>query len=453
MILRHALRLPDSPRLAIVGSGGKTSALFQLARQFAPPVIVTSTTHLAVAQAGQADIWKIAAEPQDVVEAIQDGHGVLLFTGPEDDPERLRGVDQVVLAEIYALAERLECPLLVEADGSRRLPLKAPAAHEPPVPQFCDTVVVVAGLSALGQPLDTDWVHRVERYSELAKLPVGGVITVGAVANVLLHPLGGLKNIPGGARRVVLLNQADTPELQSQARALGELLLDSFESVVVSSLGSSGKHEEISAGEQESGNVHAVYERIAGVVLAAGGSRRFGEPKLLKPWKDEPIIRHVVKTALAAGLHPVVLVAGDRLADFQEITSELDIIIVHNPDWQQGQSSSLKAGLSALPGSSGGAIFFLGDQPQTPASLTRSLVEVHAASLAPIVAPLIDGQRGNPVLFDRQTFPELMALSGDVGGRPLFARHPIEWVPWFDSSVLLDVDTLDDYWRLQNMQP
>jgi molybdenum cofactor cytidylyltransferase len=89
--------------------------------------------------------------------------------------------------------------------------------------------------------------------------------------------------------------------------------------------------------------------------------------------------------------------------------------------------------------------------PQTPASLVRSLVETHAASLAPIVAPLVDGQRGNPVLFDRDTFPELMELSGDVGGRPLFARYPVEWVPWHDSGILADVDTQDDYWRLKNI--
>ncbi len=454
MNIRHALRLPDAPRLALVGSGGKTSALFQLARQFTPPVIVTSTTHLAVSQAEQADIWSIAASPQDVVETVRDlGERVLLFTGPRDDAERLIGVDQAVLAEIYALAERLACPLLIEADGSRRLPLKAPAAHEPAVPSFCDTVVVVAGLSALGKPLSAEWVHRVERYSELSEISAGEIITSSAAARVLLHPQGGLKNIPSGARRVVLLNQADTPELQSRARSLGETLLGGFDSVLVVSLHSSGEQAGSASRESESVGVHAVHERIAGVVLAAGGSQRFGEPKLLKPWKDEPIVRHVVRTALAAGLSPVVLVAGDRLTEFQEITSDLEITVVHNPDWQQGQSSSLKAGLSALPGGVGGAIFFLGDQPQTPASLVRSLVEAHSASLAPIVAPLIDGQRGNPVLFDRRTFPELMQLSGDVGGRPLFARYPIEWVPWYDSSVLLDVDTLDDYWRLQNLQP
>ena len=68
--------------------------------------------------------------------------------------------------------------------------------------------------------------------------------------------------------------------------------------------------------------------------------------------------------------------------------------------------------------------------------------------LAPIVAPLVDGRRGNPVLFDRSTFPELLALTGDVGGRALFSRYPIEWLPWLDAAVLLDVDTPDEYRKL-----
>jgi molybdenum cofactor cytidylyltransferase len=126
-------------------------------------------------------------------------------------------------------------------------------------------------------------------------------------------------------------------------------------------------------------------------------------------------------------------------------------VLVHNPDWQAGQSSSLQAGLRLLPPQTGGAVFFLADQPQIPISLVRSLVETHATSLQPVVAPMVDGRRANPVLFDRITFPDLMALQGDVGGRALFAKYPVEWVPWHDSAVLLDVDTPEDYKKLLSM--
>jgi molybdenum cofactor cytidylyltransferase len=125
--------------------------------------------------------------------------------------------------------------------------------------------------------------------------------------------------------------------------------------------------------------------------------------------------------------------------------------LVHNPDWGDGQSSSLQAGLRALRPETGAAIFLLADQPQVPAGLIAALVEAHSASLPPVVAPLVDGQRANPTLFDRRTFPDLMALRGDVGGRALFSNYSIAWVPWHDPSLLLDVDTPMDYQKLLEM--
>jgi molybdenum cofactor cytidylyltransferase len=90
----------------------------------------------------------------------------------------------------------------------------------------------------------------------------------------------------------------------------------------------------------------------------------------------------------------------------------------------------------------------LGDQPQVSTRLILSLVEQHSASLAPIVAPIVDGQRTNPVLFDCSTFSDLLDLSGDTGGRALFSRYTVQWMEWHDASALFDVDTPEDYRRL-----
>jgi molybdenum cofactor cytidylyltransferase len=92
------------------------------------------------------------------------------------------------------------------------------------------------------------------------------------------------------------------------------------------------------------------------------------------------------------------------------------------------------------------------DQPQIPADLLRALVDTHASSLAPIVAPMVDGRRGNPVLFDRVTFPDFAGIEGDVGGRAVFSKHPVAWLPWLDASAALDVDTPADYQRLLNYE-
>jgi molybdenum cofactor cytidylyltransferase len=173
-----------------------------------------------------------------------------------------------------------------------------------------------------------------------------------------------------------------------------------------------------------------------------------GEPKQLLPWDGEPLVRRAARTALTAGLSPVVVVTGAAAERVGRAVDDLAVQIAYNPAWQSGQSSSLAAGLQALPVEIGAAIFLLADQPFVPPELLRELVALHARTFSPLVAPQADGRRANPVLFDRTTFPELRALTGDVGGRRLFSRYPVAWLPWLDARLLLDVDTPEDYRRM-----
>src|SRR3972149_1186091 len=106
-------------------------------------------------------------------------------------------------------------------------------------------------------------------------------------------------------------------------------------------------------------------------------------------WRGEPFIRHIARTALAAGLSPVVIVAGAHTAEIRAVVADLPVMLVYNADWEAGQSTSLKAGLHRLPAETGSAVFMLADQPQVPIELVGKLIEQHAQSLAPIVAPQI----------------------------------------------------------------
>jgi molybdenum cofactor cytidylyltransferase len=143
-----------------------------------------------------------------------------------------------------------------------------------------------------------------------------------------------------------------------------------------------------------------------------------------------------------------VVVTGAYADQVERLLDGMEVGFARNPDWKMGQSSSVRTGLSALKPGMGAAIFMLADQPNVPPDLIRLLMETRATSLSPIVAPQVDGQRANPVLFDRDTFSALNQLEGDVGGRILFSRYPIQWVTWHDRDVLLDVDTAEDYRRL-----
>jgi len=452
--LRQAFRLGPAPRLALVGAGGKSASLIRLAGEYPAPLLLAATAHLALEQSKVVDQHVIVTSSADIPLSLLEGQ--TLFTGVDNGKGRWSGLPSQSLPALLRLADDLHLPLLFESDGSRCLPVKAWETYEPPIPPFAETVVVCAGLSALGQPLDEDHVFRAAIFSQLCGLPLGQALTPAALAAVLIHPGGGLKNIPAAARRICLLNQADTPVLQSQAQDMARLLLGSFAAVVITSLKlpqAPVRVQKMLPRQALFSGIYAVYEAEAGVVLAAGGASRMGQPKLLLPWRGEPIIRHSVKNALLAGLNPVVVVTGAEADGIAAALAGLPVKLVHNPDWKSGQSTSVKAGMAALPPETGAAAFLLGDQPQIPVTLLRALLEQHRRTLAPITCPLIGQQRGNPVLFDRSTFAGFFELEGDAGARQIFSHYPLDYLPWHDQSLLMDVDTPGDYDRLIRADP
>ena len=432
-----ALRMETTSCVAFVGAGGKTTAMVKLAKEHKSKVVVTATTHLGAWQTGFAD-KHISTDASSLEGIIDDFQGILLVTGILDG-DRLNPINEKLLLWLHSYCKENSTPMLIEADGSRQKPLKAWAEHEPPIPDFIDLVVQVAGLSALKKPLADDYVHRVEIFSNLSGLGIGNTVSSDVIVRMLTHPDGGLKNIPATARRVVLLNQADTQELQSAAHTMTSALLQVYQSVVVASL----------ADEK----IYAVHEPVAGIILAAGASTRFGKPKQLLDWRGQPFVRAVVQTAIRAGLSPIIVVTGSNAEQVEDAISGIDVTIVRNENWQSGQGRSIREGIRAITPSQtgyrvGGALFFLSDQPQVNTAIIHALVEKHAERLDPIIAPMILDRRGNPVLFDRVTFSDLMTIEGDTGGRAIFHKHKVEYLPWHDDSLLLDVDTPEQYQRL-----
>lgn len=445
MNLVDALRFNSESRVAFTGAGGKTSAIFAIARQWGKPVIVSTTTHLAAHQASLADQHiVVTGYSGDNLEPYFDNlpDGITLITGPSNEDDRLMGLSNGALKAIESLATKHHVPLLIEADGAKERLLKAPAEHEPAFPDIAIDGVVVASLGAIGKPLDEETVHRPEQFAALANISIGDTLTREAFVKVLADKQGGLKNFRAHTRAVVLLNQVDSDEKKTLAQGIAKQLVPPFHAVVAADI----PHYS----ERRPSQVHSIYEPIAAILLAAGESKRLGEPKQLLDWHGQPFIRHIAKTALEAGLSPVVVVLGAHEDQIRPALQDLAVDIVYNTDWAAGQSSSVKMGLTALPKSTGAAIFLLVDQPQVPITLLNKLVATHRTTLAPIIAPEVDGQRGNPVLFDRSTFADLGGISGDVGGRAIFSRHQVTWIPWLDASLALDVDTWEDYDKLLN---
>jgi molybdenum cofactor cytidylyltransferase len=189
---------------------------------------------------------------------------------------------------------------------------------------------------------------------------------------------------------------------------------------------------------------------IAAVVLAAGLSRRMGQAKLLMPVGGRAIVRYVVESVLAGGVDSVWVVTGPDVEPIEAALAGLEVQIAVNPAPEEGQASSLRAGIAALPASVDAVLIALGDQPSLAPSIIPALLAARRTSPKLIVAPRYRDGQGNPVLFKREIFPELLRLTGDQGARPIIQKEParVEWVE-LDLPMPPDVDTLDDYEKIR----
>jgi molybdenum cofactor cytidylyltransferase len=184
---------------------------------------------------------------------------------------------------------------------------------------------------------------------------------------------------------------------------------------------------------------------IAAIVLGAGRSSRMGGPnKLVAEIGGRPLIRIVVQEALKSRARPVIVVTGHQHDRVEAVLKGLPVKIVHNPDYADGLATSLRTGIAALPPEADGAIVCLGDMPQVDAAMIDRLIGAIDPDKGALIAmPTIDGKRGNPVVWSRRFFAELMKVEGDVGARYLIGRYPeaIAEVPLAGTAALTDVDT------------
>jgi molybdenum cofactor cytidylyltransferase len=345
------------------------------------------------------------------------------------------GVPPDLIDELAALD--VADAIIVEADGARERPFKAPAAHEPVLPSSTTVLVPVMGARALDAPLDAEHVHRPELVARLAGARLGESITPVLAARVLAHPEGGLKGKPEAARAVVLVNQVQTAQEYESARTLARLLLayDVISAVAIGAVGTPTPVQE-------------AHRRVAAIILAAGASTRMeGRVKQLLPWRGKTLVENAIEVAVRSSANQVVSVLGAHADQVRVRIQGTPARVIINPVWEEGQASSVRAGLAALSASVDAAIFMNTDQPFLTTGILDAVIHRYWVTDAAIVASRFAGQRGSPVLFNRGHWPELMALQGEQGGRVLLDRYPeqVEWVDFPDARAGIDVDTYAEY--------
>jgi len=464
----------------------------RLARELAAAdkqVVTTTTTHIFVDQMSLAPARLVLKGERTLLarlsEALAENKHVMAVGHTIVETDKAGGLSPEFIDRLAA--QPCVDAVIIEADGARMLPFKAPASHEPVIPASASIVVPVVGLDVLGRPLTAEHVHRPHLVARLTGAALGDPVTPAMIATVLAHPNGGAKDVPPAACLMPFLNKVENASRLAAARQIARLLL------------AHPRVDRVLIGAAQGVEpVQEVWGRVAAVVLAAGEARRYGSLKQLLPWHGTPLVAHVADQALACpDVDRVAVTVGAGAERVRAALEGRDVRIILVPDWAQGQSRSVQAGLELVLGpnplapfprregeiefpasverkgtgllsptrvrgsilsslTKGGAggevsavIFLLADQPGVSPELLSALTQHHRETLAPVVAPRYQGRRGNPVLFDRATFPEFADLHGDIGARPIIQAHwdEIAWVDWPTPEIIQDIDTVADYRR------
>ncbi len=438
MKLSDAFNVAKGDVIAFVGAGGKTSTLIALGYELAEAgwrVLATTTTRIGQDQLALMPSHVPPDSGAAISAALSEHHFVFVY-----DDIRAGKVYGPPLSHIAWLLDSVDADvLLIEADGSRGLPFKAPYPHEPVIPPEATLVVPVVSLSALGQPLGEDHVYNAQAMIDHFGFYPGYPVKSPWIAQVLRDEDMGLKGVPEHARVIALVNQ--TPAvgyLRGRARLIARLALRSPRVYGVA-LGS----------VRGADPVHEVQRSIGAVVLAAGMSRRMGEPKVLLPWTGrKTIIEHIIEQLILSRVDHIVGITGHRADEVRPRIEQLGVETVFNPDYESGEMlSSLKAGLRAMPDHIAAALVVLGDQPRLQPKVIHQVLTAYAEGKGDIVAPSFQMRRGHPILIDRRYWREILNLPDDAAPRDVINLHQdrLAYVTVDNDSVLRDVDTPQDY--------
>ena len=384
------LRLPEHAVISVVGAGGKTSLIFAWAHELAAAgknVVITTTTHMYRPERMEEDGIRIVVS---------------------DDPERPDKVMAPPAEVLDGLRETADV-VLIEADGSRRMPLKWPADREPVIPDYTDFTVCVAGLSALGKNT-ADVVYRADELPDVLKRET---VDMNLIHAIISSRDGGQKGVRGDFR--VFMNQVDD-DIDRLAAAYR--LQQIFAVIGIQSAWGSLLSEE---------------PEIAVILEAAGNSTRFGSNKLLHIMGDgRPMIASIFDAVRPLDVYKKILVT--QYDEVAVLAGDLEIVMNDRPDL--GISRSMQLGLTAA-GDSDAYMFCVCDQPGLKTATLERMIEAYKKGTAGIVSLAWQGKMCNPKIFSSRYREELMKLSGDTGGRQILAAHK-------DDILIVEAESEDE---------
>lgn len=445
MKLHQAFEITPGDVVAFIGAGGKTSTMVSLGYELAElgwRVLATTTTQLGEHQLELVPrAMSCDAHIDEVSAALTEDHFVFLFSKIENGQ-----VFGVAPEHISSLIDSIDSDvILIEADESGGLPLKAPLPNEPTIPVETSLVIPTASLTALGQPLDNDHIYNARAMVERYGFQEGSRVKSPWISQVIRDDELGLRGVPKNARILAFLNQAPIKGYgRARARLIAKLALKQSRLSGVA-LGSVRGAEP----------VYEVQRSIGAIVLAAGLSSRMGEPKVLLPWTEKKsIIEHIIEQLYNARVDHITVVTGHAAKEVKERVSPLGVKVAFNRSYKTGEMlSSVKAGLRAMPDNVAAALIVLGDQPRIQPKVVYHILTAFAEGAGDIIAPSYKMRRGHPILIGRRYWNELLSLPRNAAPRDVINAHAdqVHYVNVDSDSILRDVDTPEDYaeerWR------
>ncbi|ASS92567.1 nucleotidyltransferase family protein [Peribacillus simplex] len=195
--------------------------------------------------------------------------------------------------------------------------------------------------------------------------------------------------------------------------------------------------------------------KIGAIILAAGMSIRMGEPKLLLPLRGQPLFRHAIDSILGSSMQPLYLVAGKYIEEIRQHSEDYPgLKIIHNPNYADGMSTSLKLGIQSIKEHVDAVMIFLADQPLISRDVIQALIEKYIECKddgVRIVRPKYKGEAGHPILVDAVILKEFHSIEGDQGGKSIIQKYDAmtETVSFDNSMWGFDIDTPEDYLKVK----
>ncbi len=448
--LKRCLELKDPSVVSFYGAGGKTTLLQRLADELVSmnqKVLLTTTTNIYKPEKMKLFI---SDQPRRAVDLLSDhfkNSNRAVFGKRILEDGKIEGFDS---STIKFLQEKLSLNILVEADGAKGKSIKGYAAHEPVIPACSDLIVAVIGADVLGAKLSNEIIHRLEAFLKATGTEKNNSITLDLIARTYENMLCLGKQQAPKADLTLIFNKID--KISNQGLTMLDLLQKLNRKLTFNKLLATCALSADPVSIILNNRINSPAVSVSCVVLAAGRAKRMGTDKLALKVGHKTVIEKTLDHLVQSGFKEIIVVTGPE-KDWQASLDSKRFRLVNNPDYRSGLSSSLIKGLSKVDARSQGVLFALGDQPSILPETYMLLVKTYQKNLKLVTCPLYRGKRGNPTLFDRRTWPELMHLSGDQGGRVLLEKLPVESLYFIETEspeIVFDLDTPEDYRKLLN---